>query len=137
MIVVDASVALKWVFDEEFGAEAWALADGADVPIAPTLMLIEAGNALWRRVRVGELTAAEADDMLEGLSAIPVGYVEESALIAPALVLANSLNHPIYDCIYLALALREKVRLATADLTFARLLIRHGHGDRLHLIGNL
>lgn len=137
MIVVDASVALKWVFDEEYGEEALAIQNSLDVPIAPTLMLIEAGNALWRRVGRGELDSAEADELLAALHDIPVGYVEEYALVAPALALASAMNHPIYDCVYLALALREDVRLATADVRFARKLIAHGHHDRLHLIGEL
>lgn len=137
MIVVDASVALKWVFDEEYGDEAAALRMGADVPIAPTLMLIEAGNALWRRVGRGELTADEAAERLIVLKGLPVGYIEEQALVVPALALAGALQHPVYDCIYLALALRHDIRLATADLRFARKLIDQGHGDRLLLIGKL
>lgn len=137
MIVVDASVAVKWVFDEEYGDEAAVLRKGSDVPIAPTLMLIEAGNALWRRVGRGELTADEAAEHLTVLKGLPVGYVEEQALVVPALALAAAMQHPIYDCIYLALALRHDIRLATADVRFARKLIDQGHGDRLLLIGKL
>lgn len=137
MIVVDASVALKWVFDEEYADEAMALQEGPDVPIAPVLMLSEAGNALWKRVRRGEMQPDEAATMFDGLKAIPVGYVYEEHLVEPALRLAMTLDHPIYDCLYLALAIRENTLLATADVRFARLLIRHGHGDRLHLIGEM
>ncbi|WP_396595544.1 type II toxin-antitoxin system VapC family toxin [Brevundimonas sp. R86498] len=137
MIVVDASVALKWVFDEEYGDEAVALRNAPDVPIAPTLMLIEAGNALWRRVGREELNAEEAAELLRVLHGLPVGYVEEQALVAPALALATAMQHPIYECIYLALALQEDVQIATADVRFARKLIAHGHGERLRLIGEL
>ncbi len=137
MIVVDASVAVKWVFDEEYGDEAVALRDAPDVPIAPTLMLVEAGNALWRRVGRGELSTEEAAELLAVLQGLPVGYVEEQALVAPALALATAMQHPIYDCIYLALALRQDIQLATADVRFARKLIANGHGERLRLIGSL
>lgn len=137
MIVVDASVALKWVFDEEFSYRAVELLDATDVPIAPTLLLIEAGNALWKRVRRNEVSAVEARELLHTLERQGVGWVDEHALVEPALALASSLNHPIYDCVYLALALREDVKLATADLKFARVLHHHGYGDRLHLIGDM
>ena len=54
-IVIDASVALKWVLNEpETGA---ALALRAEQLIAPALWLAEAANALWRHVRLGEITA--------------------------------------------------------------------------------
>jgi predicted nucleic acid-binding protein len=100
-------------------------------------MQIEAGNALWRRVGRGEITFDEALALLAGLDDIPVGYVDERGLVAPALALAEAMNHPIYDCIYLALALREDCGLATADVRFARKLIANGHGERLRLIGEL
>jgi predicted nucleic acid-binding protein len=57
-IVVDAFVALKWVFDEP-GSEA-AVALRSDELISPALWLAEAANLLWRRARVGDITADEA-----------------------------------------------------------------------------
>jgi predicted nucleic acid-binding protein len=136
MIVVDASVAIKWVFDEEYGDQARRILDEPDVPVAPNLLLIEAGNALWKRVRRGELASAEAIEMLTVLKNLPVGWIEESGLVEPALDLAARLQHPIYDCVYLALALREDIRIATADARFAAVMMRHGFGDRLRLIGD-
>lgn len=136
MIVIDASVALKWVFDEEWSAEALALIEADETPIAPILMLTEAGNALWRRTVSGEVTAVEAARLLDGLQALPVGYVDERPLLGEALALATTLKHPIYDCIYLAMAIDHDVTLATADLRFARTLRSRGFGDRLKLIGD-
>ena len=136
MIVVDASVALKWVFEEEWSDEAVALLEGDNV-IAPRLMAVEAANALWRRSCTGEITGPEARRLLEGLRALPVGYVDEDVLLGDALDLATRLGHPIYDCVYLATALDHDLRLATADLRFARLLRANGFGDTLHLIGRL
>ena len=47
-VVIDASVALKWVFDEPDSEAAEALRN--EELIAPALWLAEAGNALWRRL---------------------------------------------------------------------------------------
>ena len=54
-IVIDASVAVKWVLDEPRSDAALALRN--EQLAAPALWLAEAANALWRHVRVGELTA--------------------------------------------------------------------------------
>ena len=135
LIVVDASVAIKWIFEEEFSAEARALLDEPDVPIAPALLLMEAGSALWRRRRRGELTSDEVQRLFDVFLDVPIGFVDEAALVGPALDLALALDHPIYDCLYLALALREDVLLATADMPFADTAIRNGYAPRLRLFG--
>ena len=56
-IVVDASIALKWVIPEPDSDAANALR--AAELIAPALWLAEAANALWRHARLGKITAAE------------------------------------------------------------------------------
>ena len=135
MIVVDASVAIKWIFEEEFSTEARALLDEPDVPIAPTLLLAEAGSALWRRRKRNELDEVEVRALYDMFLDVPIGFVDETALVRPAFNLALELGHPIYDCLYLALALREDVLLATADMPFAKAAIRNGFASRLRLFG--
>src|SRR5256885_7349326 len=51
-IVVDASVAVKWVLNEPRTDAALALCE--EELVAPALWLAEAANALWRHVRLGE-----------------------------------------------------------------------------------
>ena len=57
-IVVDASVAWKWVLHEPRTEAALALKE--EELIAPALWLAEAANALWRHVRLGELDRKQA-----------------------------------------------------------------------------
>ena len=115
-VVIDASVALKWVLDEPGKDAAELLLD--EELIAPSLWLLEAANALWRRVRRGEITGEEATERLAELFNAPVTTVPiESDLVAAA-ELANALNHPVYDCLYLALAIREGAYVVTADSRF-------------------
>lgn len=57
-IVVDASVAIKWVVEEEGSDAAAALAD-QDLT-APSLLMVECANVLWVKARRGELTSSEA-----------------------------------------------------------------------------
>ena len=107
-IVIDASVALKWVFDEP-GTEA-ALALREEQLIAPSLWLAEAANALWHHVRLGEISSEEALARLTVLASAPVASLAFEALVEPALELATELPHPVYDCLYLAPALRHPCR---------------------------
>ena len=111
--VVDASVALKWVLDEPDRNAADALLD--DDLIAPALWLVEAGNALWARVRRGDLSGPEAVAMLDELRSAPVGTSPIESDMTAALDLAILLDHPVHDCLYLALALREGVQVVTAQ----------------------
>lgn len=115
-VVVDASVALKWVLDEPGKEAADALLE--EELIAPELWLLEAANALWRRARRGEISAEEAQERLAELFNAPVttSAIENDLLAAAEL--ANVLGHPVYDCLYLALAIRENTHVVTADSRF-------------------
>lgn len=115
-VVIDASVALKWVLDEPGKEAADALLD--EELIAPSLWLLEAANALWRRTQRGEITTAEARERLSELHNAPVAtaLIEDDLLAAADL--ANELGHPVYDCLYLAMAIRESTYVVTADGRF-------------------
>ena len=118
--VVDASVALKWVLDEPGRVAADALFD--DELVAPSLWLVEAANALWKRVGRGDISAPEAGAMLAELHNAPVATTPLESDLSAAMDLAIRLKHPVYDCLYLAAAIRENARLPVfAALTPARL----------------
>lgn len=118
MRVVDASVALKWVIDEEGSAAASSLA--GESLSSPSLLLAECANALWAKARRREITADEMSERLSLLRSAPVLLVPIEELVEDATRLAATLDHPVYDCLYLALAVREGTRLITADRQFAR-----------------
>jgi predicted nucleic acid-binding protein len=115
-LVVDASVALKWVLAESGQAAADALLD--EDLIAPSLWLLEAANALWRRNLRGELSVGEAEERLSELFNAPVTSIPIEDDLSMAAVLAQRLGHPVYDCLYLALAVREQTQVVTADRRF-------------------
>ncbi len=112
-LVIDASVALKWVLAEDGSSAADLLLD--QELIAPELWMIEAANALWRRVSRGALTAPEAEERLLELSNAPVASIPITDDIFAAAGLSSSMDHPVYDCLYIALAQRENTTLITAD----------------------
>jgi predicted nucleic acid-binding protein len=115
-VVIDASVALKWVLDEPGKEAADALLE--EELIAPALWLLEAANALWRRARRGEISGEEAKERLTELYNAPVTTTPIEDDLLAAADLANVLGHPIYDCLYLAMAIRENTYVVTADGRF-------------------
>jgi predicted nucleic acid-binding protein len=116
-VVIDASVAVKWVVSETGSDAADALLD--EDLMAPVLWLAEAANALCRRARIGEITAEQANARLSELLRAPVASLPIEPHLAHALKLAIDIGQPIYDCIYLALALQHQTHVVTADRRFA------------------
>jgi predicted nucleic acid-binding protein len=122
--VVDTSVAAKWYFPEPGGDEAdQILADrmaGERELLAPDLIVPEFANVLWKRVRRRECSRTAASEILELWELDRPSLVPSSELAAQALELAIRLDQPVYDCLYLALALEIEAPLVTADRQLAR-----------------
>jgi len=116
-IIVDASVAVKWVCEEVGSDRAAALLHGYSLA-APVVWLIEAANAIWRRARRGELTPAEAHERVAALSTAPIRAVDPAELVPDAVTIACDLGHPVYDCLYLVAAMRQNGHIVTADRRF-------------------
>lgn len=132
-IVIDASVALKWVIPEQDSGAAEALR-GNDL-IAPSLWLTEAANALWRYVSAGQLNAEQAARRFAELAGAPVAAITIEAHIAAALKIAVELRHPVYDCLYLAVALAHDTHVVTADRRFAAAAALPPLVGRVRLLG--
>lgn len=114
-LVVDASVATKWVLPEEGSVRAVLLRDQPDDFIAPSLIVAEIGNAVWKRVMWKELSRADSLTALATATNLLTQIVPMEELAVRATEIAIDLEHPIYDCFYLALAERERVPLVSAD----------------------
>jgi len=130
-VIVDASVALKWVVQEPGSTAAAAL---ADAPLAaPELLLAECANALWAKARRGELSEEEARERTDALAAAPITWVPLGELVGSAIQLACALDHPVYDCLYLALAIRDADILVTADRHFVEAVAAAGEDYAAHV----
>jgi predicted nucleic acid-binding protein len=121
-VVVDASVAVAWVVEEARSEEAGRLLLSSRKLIAPAFLLVEVGNALARRHWRGTTRDGFAAKAIETLRhRNEMRFTASSVLVALASLLAERLRHPIYDCLYLALAQREGASLATFDERLAQL----------------
>ena len=127
--VVDASVAVKWLVAEEDADIADRLAASEQELHAPRLMASEVANVLWRKVRQGQIERAEAGAAMALLTDVPVRWNDDETVGADAVRLALALDHPVYDCVYLALAHRIGATVVTADRRFANAVAPTEHGE--------
>ncbi len=122
VVVVDASLAIKWVLREEDSARAIALLDRwineGKAAIAPALFTFEVTNIIYRRVVRNLLTYEEAVQVLRDLfsAGVSLNFSQYEDISMQAMMLANRYDLPAsYDAHYLALAARENCEYWTAD----------------------
>jgi predicted nucleic acid-binding protein len=134
MWVVDASVAVKWFVDEPGSSAARAVLASGESLLAPDLIVVEASNTAWKKVKRQEMTAKHGEAMVRAIPLFFDRLAPSGSLAARAYVLANQLNHPVYDCLYLALAESEAVELITDDARFIKAVSRTAHRKRIRLL---
>lgn len=105
-LVVDASVALKWVLQEPDSGFAEALLRTEANLLVPDFWLGEATNVLWLQVRRKLFTPDEAREGLillrPQIEPTPTAGMD---LHGVALEIGMAVNHSPYDTLYLAFAI--------------------------------
>ena len=139
-VVVDASLVVKWLVDEEYSDKAHAAlqswVDRDITRIAPYLMPVEVANALHRRMLRGELSVDDTTRMIARLLDSSLELHQTAGLHARALQLASELNqNAVYDAHYLALADIVGCELWTADERLYR--VARPNLDNVRWIGEL
>lgn len=124
-VIVDASVAIKWVVEEE-GSQAAVDLRSRFRFAAPELLIPECANILWKKTRRGELTAEEAVLAARLLEHAGIALHSMAGLLEPSVSLAIELAHPAYDCAYLAAAMRMGAVLVTADTRLLNVVAERG-----------
>ena len=115
-LVVDASVAVKWfIADEPEAVQAQAIVRSGVAIAAPDLVIAEVWNAAWRSARLGRIERAQVLAIAASAPAYFETLVSATALASAAVVIAVELDHPVYDCLYVALAEMRQERFVTAD----------------------
>jgi predicted nucleic acid-binding protein len=118
-LVIDASVAVKWLVLEEMSDVANDLSGATENVVAPRLIMTEVANALARKTIQGVLEPEEAAYHFRSLPRYLDEIINVDDLIEAALQNACALRHPIYDLIYLETARQLNAQLVTADRRFA------------------
>jgi predicted nucleic acid-binding protein len=114
-LIVDASVAIKWFVDEPGSNSARQLWRDEARLLAPDLIVPEVCNTIWRKVRIGQAAPAQAQEVVVRMQQGVLEFRPTLPLAARAMAVSLALDHPAYDCFYLALAEREQSVVVTAD----------------------
>jgi predicted nucleic acid-binding protein len=114
-LIVDASVGLKWFSDENDSDQALALLETSERLIAPDLVVSEICNGAWRLVRVKEMRDSQLAPIPATLAATFDELYPSLPLARRAIAIARTLDHPVYDCFYLALSELTDAAIVTAD----------------------
>jgi predicted nucleic acid-binding protein len=114
-VVVDASVAFKWYVPEDDADLAQDLVASEHRLIAPEIIVAEVANASWKLVRKGELDPGQHTRIASALPRPFEELVPLTALLARAAAISLALDHPVYDCFYLALSEAREAPLVSAD----------------------
>ena len=130
MLVIDASIALAWCFEDEATAatDALVLRVRGEGAVVPAHWPLEVLNALLAAERRGRIKRAEASAHVRTIEDLGVDVDEETVRRAShaTLALARAERLSLYDAAYLELALRRGFPLATLDKALAKAARRSG-----------
>ncbi len=120
--VVDSSVVVKWFLKEPSRPEAVRLLrmyrEQKIRLVAPALLMSEVCSVFCKRFRRGELTAPAVGDAYRLLKLNAPVLIADAESMDDAVRLALASGQAVYDCLYLALALRRRCEMITADTRF-------------------
>lgn len=117
--IVDACVAVKWIFDEPFRLEALRFLQTKAELIAPDLFQQECMNVISKKIRFGDLKQEDGVEYYHSIiQSSTIKFVPANSYLYKALALSVQLNHSVYDCIYLAAAEDLQAVMVTADRKF-------------------
>jgi len=130
-LVLDASLALAWYFQDEATAATDTILDrvAETGAIVPALWRLELANGLQAAVRRGRINVSYRDDALADLTQMQIETDLETDMHAwsATLRLAEKHDLTLYDAAYLELAQRRRLPLATLDRKLRRA------ADKLHV----
>lgn len=114
-MIIDASVALRWFLNEPGASDAASAFSQGRAPMAPDLVLVEIANGLWSAVRRQRIDEPTARALLATTPSLFGQLRPAETLLGAAFEIAHAIDHPVYDCMYLAMADADRTPLLTAD----------------------
>lgn len=114
-IIVDANIAIKWVILENHSHTAYQLLAGDYEICAPDFLFVEVVNILWKKCRKKEIPQADVLEIFLLIQSSISQVLPVYPLISRIFALSQEIDHPAYDCVYLAAAEHHKTTLYTAD----------------------
>ena len=126
-LVVDASVVMAWLFDDEDEPRADDVLEllEEDGALVPQLWHLETRNTLLVAERRGRVAAGGIKERLDSIKGLPI-RTDADPDLQSAFDLARAHELSFYDAMYLELAKRESAELATLDEPLGRAAVAEG-----------
>ena len=139
-LVMDASVLIKFYVPEILSDRAERLlakVEKKDIDLlAPDLIYPEAGNILWKKQRLKELTRSEVEEITDAILSLPLKMEASKPLLPLALDIAIACGITVYDAIYVSLAKVYETTMITADRKLADALAKTDLKDSVTWLGS-
>jgi predicted nucleic acid-binding protein len=139
-LVMDASVLIKFYVPEILSDRAERLlakVEKKDIDLlAPDLIYPEAGNILWKKQRLKELTRSEVEEITDAILSLPLKIESSQSLLPLALDIAVAYGITVYDAVYVSLAKVYEATLITADRKLVDVLAKTDLKDSIIWLGS-
>ena len=139
-LVIDASVLIKFYVPEILSDRAERLlakVENKDIDLlAPDLVYPEAGNILWKKQRLKELTHSEAEEITDAILSLPLMIEASKSPLPLAVDIAIACEITVYDASYLSLAKVYETTLMTADRKLVDVLAKTDLKDSVTWLGS-
>ena len=139
-LVIDASVLIKFYVPEILSGRAERLLTDVEKGhidlSAPDLIYPEAGNILWKKQRLKELTRSEVEEITNAILSLPLKMEASRPLIPLALDIAIAYRITVYDAIYVGLTKVYETTLITADRKLVDVLAKTDLKDSVIWLGS-
>lgn len=139
-LVIDASVLIKFYVPEILSDRAERLlakVGNMDIDLlAPDLIYPEAGNKLWKKQRMKELTRSEVEEITDAILSLPLKIEASKFLLPLAVELGTAYGTTVYDALYISLAKVYETTLITADRKLAEGLDKTDLRDSITWLGS-
>jgi len=139
-LVMDASVLIKFYVPEILSDRAdrlLAKVEKQDIDLlVPDLIYLEAGNILWKKQRLKELTRSEVEEITDAVLSLPLKIEASKSLLPLAVNIAIAYGITVYDASYLSLAKVYETTLMTADRRLVDVLAKTDLKDSIIWLGS-
>ena len=139
-LVIDASALIKFYVPEILSDRAERLlakVENKDIDLlAPDLIYPEAGNILWKKQRLKDLTHSEAEEITDAILSLPLMIEASKSLLPLAVDIAIAYGMTVYDALYLSLAKVYETTLITADRKLVDVLAKTDLKDSVKWLGS-
>ena len=117
--IIDCSITMAWCFGDEATPKTLQLLERleTDAVLVPSLWFLEVANVLAMAERRKRIAAAESDEFVSLLTKFQIEVDDQAHQRAFSQLLSSCRSHALtsYDAVYLELATRRRLPLATLD----------------------